>query len=70
MEKAKKYPGGTLYEFLVEKVLEDNFKDLSFRYVFPLIDTSLQNFCPICKEKELKKGKKYCSRKCFYNRNK
>lgn len=30
----------------------------------------LNPYCPVCEENELEKGKKYCSRECFYNRNK
>ncbi len=26
--------------------------------------------CPVCMEKTLKNDKKYCSRQCFYKRNK
>ncbi len=29
----------------------------------------IENSCPVCGN-ELQKGKKYCTRKCFYNRNK
>lgn len=33
------------------------------------IETWVKNPCPVCGD-ELPKGKKFCSRECFYNRNK
>lgn len=68
MNQRRKKVGGQYLKANAEEI-KNLMKEYHDAAKIPEVKKITTRSCPVC-GKEIKKDKKYCSRQCFYNRNK